>query len=84
MRRITMTVLAGSLLFFGFGAGQSAQAIPLQVDTDPVPYAGFLEADDKFVSGEVDILSITSDRLELQVFADQLTFKRDSNRNGHL
>ncbi len=53
-----------------------AQAIPLNVDTDPVPYAGFLAADSKFVSGEVDILSISSDRIELQVFADQKTFGR--------
>ncbi len=53
-----------------------AQAIPLDVDTDPVPYAGFLKTEGKFVSGEIDILSISSDRIELQVFADKNTFGR--------
>ena len=52
-----------------------AQAIPLNVDTDPVPYSGFID-DKKFVSGEIDILSIDSDRIELKITADQKTFSR--------
>ncbi len=74
--RISWAVIGLCLWAVASMAPKWAQAIPLNVDTDPVPYAGFVAADSKFVSGEVDILSISSDRIELQVFADQQGFGR--------
>ncbi len=74
-RRMSLAAIGFCLLAVATFAPKSARAIPLNVDTDPVPYAGNL-SESKFVSGEIDILSIDSDRIELKITADQKTFSR--------
>ena len=76
MRSLKLFLAAiGGLWLAGAFLATSAQAVPLLVDTDPVPFSGDI-TDSKFLSGEVDLLSIESDRLELKVFVDQKGFSR--------